>query len=202
MYIQQSFIQESKETSELFDILSTLNHNSIDSIKLLGFSWITYTPESGEKASTFIFREEKQELLVVQEGIVKKGKWEILVLSNSILINNGNLEMLFNIVFFGNVGMILKKENLDEYLILIKRSKHNLHTKPMETVINAFVEDYNRMQKQFDNINLEATDASLEFEDISEYREYRLFPYVATLGSILLVIIIIVILLSQFWKSS
>ena len=201
MYIKQAHINESSETAQLFGQLISLNHNNIDNVKLIGFSWISYVLEEEAKQSTYIFREKNQELLVAQAGLVKKGKWEILILSNSILINDGKQEILFNIVFFGNVGVILKKENVDEYLILVKRSKTNLQSQPLHYVIERFMEDYTRIQKQFDNINLETNDASLEFEDIAEFREYRLFPYVATLGTIVLVIAVIIIFISNFlWK--
>ncbi len=200
MYINQSFISQTKETADAFNSIYFLNHNSIDPVKLLGFSWISYAPQTQDKPTTFIFREEKQELLVVKEGVVKKGHWETLFLSNSMLINDGVQELLFNIVYFGNVAMILKKENLDEYLVLIKRSKANLQDKPLTIVLQAMNEDYLKIQKQFDNINLETTDAALEFEDIAEFREYRLFPYVATLGTILIIVAILVILISNFWR--
>jgi hypothetical protein len=201
MYIKQAHINESSETAQLFGQLISLNHHNIDQVKLIGFSWISYVLDEETKQSTYIFREENQELLVAQDGLVKKGKWEILILSNSILINDGHQEILFNIVFFGNVGIILKKENVDEYLILIKRSKTNLQSQPLHYVIERFMEDYTRIQQQFDNINLETSDASLEFEDVAEFREYRLFPYVATLGTIVLVIAVIIILISNFmWK--
>jgi len=171
MYIKQAHINESSETAQLFGQLISLNHNNIDNVKLIGFSWISYVLEEEAKQSTYIFREKNQELLVAQAGLVKKGKWEILILSNSILINDGKQEILFNIVFFGNVGVILKKENVDEYLILVKRSKTNLQSQPLHYVIERFMEDYTRIQKQFDNINLETNDASLEFEDIAEFRD-------------------------------
>jgi len=199
MYIKQAQINETKKTSELFHQLISLNHNNIDKVKLIGFSWISYSTDADEKQKTYIFREENHELLVVQDGLVKKGSWEILILSNSILIHDGQQELLFNIVFFGNVGIILKKENVDEYLFLIKRGKTNLQSQNLHYVMERFMEDYTRIQKQFDNINLETNDASLEFEDIAEFREYRLFPYVATLGTIVLIIAVIIILLSNFW---
>ncbi len=199
MYVNQSQIEQTANTADLFNQLISVNHNSIDPVKLLGFSWISYAPESDEKVTTYIFREENQELLVVKEGLVKKGSWEILVLSNSILINNGDQEILFNIIYYGNVGMILKKENIDEYLFLIKRSKKNVHLLNMHEVVESFTNDYAKIQKQFDNINLEGAETTLEFEDIGEFREYRLFPYVATLGSILILIIVIIILLNKFW---
>jgi len=202
MYIQKSVIDQTGETAHVFKDLLHLNHNSIDFSKLLGFSWISYVVDHDSPASTFIFREEKQELLVVKDGIVKKGSWEMLVLSNSILINDGENELLFNIMFFGHTAVVLKKENLDEFLILIKRSKDNLQEQSLPQVIHALMDDYNRVQKQFDNINLDSTDPSLEFEDIAEFHEYRLFPYVATLGSIVLILTIIIVLVRHFWWTS
>lgn len=197
MYINHSLINKSEETAEMFQQLTLVNHNSIDLVKLIGFSWISYTPDSSEIATTFIFREENNELLVVKEGVVQKGHWEQLALSNSLLINDGQQELLFNIIYFGNMGMILKKENLNEYLILIKRSKHRTHEKSFDKVIVLFMDDYTKLQKQFDNINLEGPETALEFEDIGEFREYRLFPYVATLGSILIIIAIIIIIITR-----
>lgn len=199
MYFNHSLIYESESIAEKFYQLSVVNHSNIDLVKLLGYSWISYAPDSDEQITTFIFREENHELLVVKEGIVKKGHWERLVLSNSMLINDGNQELLFNVIYFGNIGMILKKENLEEYLFLIKRSKKNYHEKTFEELIDLFTEDYTKVQKQFDNINLEGPESSLEFEDIGEFREYRLFPYVATLGTIVILIAIIVILINKFW---
>jgi len=197
MYINHSLINQSEETADIFQQLVLVNHNTIDLVKLIGFSWISYAPDSDEQSTTFIFREEKNELLVVKEGVVQKGHWEQLVLSNSLLMNDGQQELLFNIIYFGNMGMILKKENLDEYLILIKRSKHQTHEKSFNQVITLFMEDYTKLQKQFDNINLEGPETALEFEDIGEFREYRLFPYVATLGTILIIIAIIIIIISR-----
>jgi len=197
MYIDHSLINQSEKASEAFHQLSLVNHNTIDLVKLIGFSWISYAPDKNEKPTTFIFREENNELLIVKEGVVQKGHWEQLILSNSMLMNDGDQELLFNIVYFGNIGMILKKENLNEYLILIKRSKHQIHEKEFDEVIELFLEDYSKLQKQFDNINLESPEAALEFEDIGEFREYRLFPYVATLGTILIIIAIIIIIISR-----
>jgi len=198
MYINHSLIKKSEKVSDTFHQLSLVNHNTIDLIKLIGFSWITFAPGSDEKTTTFIFREENNELLVVKEGIVQKGHWEQLVLSNSLLINDGKQELLFNVIYFGNIGMILKKENLDEYLILIKRGKQNTQDNSFDDVIELFLEDYSKIQKQFDNINLEGPESSLEFEDIGEFREYRLFPYVATLGTIIIIIAVIIIIISRF----
>lgn len=178
--------------------LEFLNQNSIDPIKFLGFSWITYINDKDSKASTYIFREEKQELLVVKEGVVKKGNWEILKLSNSILINDGEQELLFSISYFGNMGIILRKENTDDYLILIKRNKHNLQEKTIGIVFDAMMADYSSIQQQFNNINLESPEEGFNYEDISEFHEYKLFPYVAALGSIVFIILIIIIIFSTF----
>lgn len=199
MYFNHSLIYESDSIAETFYQLSLVNHNTIDLVKLLGYSWVSYSPDSNEKTTTFIFREEHNELLVVKEGVVQKGRWEQLILSNSMLINDGRQELLFNVVYFGNIGMILKKENLEEYLFLIKRSKKNIHEKTFDELIDCFMEDYTKVQKQFDNINLEVPESALEFEDIGEFREYRLFPYVAALGTIVIIITILIIVINKFW---
>ena len=157
--------------------------------------------EYGQAATTYIFRERNNELLIVNDGRVQKGNWEILVLSNSMLISNGEVEMLYNIDFFCDEGFILRKENMDEYLVLIKRSKKQLQTKSLLEVFAAFMDSYNKNQRRFDNIDLEPNNALLEFEDITEFKEYSLFPYVTILATILLVIAIIVFVALKFWQS-
>jgi len=198
MLLKESKISNLENPPNSIQSLESLNQNIIDPIKFLGYSWITYTNEKTSKGLTYIFREEKQELLAVKEGIVKKGNWEILLLSNSILINDGEQEILYSISFFGNVGIILKKENTDDYLILIKRNKHHLLEKPMPEVLDAMLEDYSRIQQQFDNISLDSSDDLFSIEDISEFHEYKLFPYVATLGSIVFIILILLIIFTNF----
>ncbi len=197
MYIDHKLINQSETVKSQFSKLNKLNHNSVDLVKLLGFSWISYSPNNDNKVTTFIFREEQKELLVVKEGIVKKGTWELLILSNSMLIFDGEQELLFNVIYFGNIGLVLQKENVDEFLILIKRGKDHLQDKNLNQVIDSFVEDYTKHQKQFDNIRLEGPDSDVQFEDISEFREYRLFPYVAILGSILVIITILLIIFNR-----
>lgn len=201
MYLTQAFFSENPTILQEIERLSELHQNAIHSSKLLEFSWILYSPDHQKTANTYIFREKNNELLVVDDGQVQKGSWEILVLSNSILINDGSVEMLFNIDFFCDEGIILRKENLNEYLILVKRAKNKLQEKDLMEVFESFYLSYSKNQRRFDNINLEPNNALLEFEDVNEFREYSLFPYVSILGTILLVIAIIVFILSKFWAS-
>ncbi|MCD6179504.1 MAG: hypothetical protein J7K39_06335 [Bacteroidales bacterium] len=201
MYLTQSFFDNQTEVLKEIEHLSYLHQNTIHPSKLLEFSWILYTTNTEQAATTYIFRERNNELLIVNDGRVQKGNWEILVLSNSMLISNGEVEMLYNIDFFCDEGFILRKENMDEYLVLIKRSKKQLQTKSLLEVFAAFMDSYNKNQRRFDNIDLEPNNALLEFEDITEFKEYSLFPYVTILATILLVIAIIVFVALKFWQS-
>lgn len=199
MFLTQSYFEQAPELLTELNSLSLLNQNSIHSSKLLEFSWIIYPIDSKQIKTTYIFREKANELLVVCDGMVRKGSWEHLLLSNSMLIDNGDVEMLYNIEFFCDEGMLLRKENMNEYLILIKRNKNQLQDKSLFEVFKAFNASYEKNQRRFDNIDLEPNHAILEFEDITEFKEYSLFPYVTILGTILLVIAVIVFLVLKFW---
>jgi hypothetical protein len=199
MYLTQSFFDGHSEVRSEIERLSLLHQNSIHLSKLIEFSWILYSKENDKTTTTYIFREKNNELLVVNDGQVLKGTWEILILSNSLLISNGKVEMLYNIDFFCDDGCILRKENMNEYLVLIKRSKHQLQSKDLITVFAAFYASYEKNQRRFDNIDLEPNNAILEFEDITEFKEYSLFPYVSILGTILLIIAVIVFVVLKFW---
>gem|GEM_PF-2658291 len=199
MYLTESFLSKQPGVLAEIERLSLLHQNSIHSSKLLEFSWILYSLDKQTLKTTYIFREKNNELLVVNDGQVQKGSWEMLILSNSLLIADGQKEMLYNIDFFCDEGIILRKENMHEYMILIKRNKLQLQTKSLSEVFAAFYASYEKNQRRFDNIDLEPNNALLEFEDISEFREYSLFPYVTILGTILLVIAIIVFVVMKFW---
>ncbi len=199
MYLTQHYLKEHSEVHDEIQRLSYLHQNAIHPSKLLEFSWILYHIDQAKTKTTYIFREKDNELLVVNDGQVKKGHWEILVLSNSLLISNGEVEMLYNIDFFCDEGIILCKENMEEYLILVKRSKKQLQDQDLLEVFSSFSGIYEKNQSRFDNIDLEPNNALLEFEDISEFKEYSLFPYVTILGTILLVIAIIAFISLKFW---
>jgi hypothetical protein len=199
MYLTQAYLKEHSELYDEIQRLSSLHQNAIHPSKLLEFSWILYHIDQTITKTTYIFREKNNELLVVNDGQVKKGHWEILVLSNSLLISNGEVEMLYNIDFFCDEGIILCKENMEEYLILVKRSKKQLQDLDLPEVFKSFSATYEKNQNRFDNIDLEPNNALLEFEDISEFKEYSLFPYVTILGTILLVIAIIAFISMKFW---
>lgn len=199
MYLTQSFFDSQVDARSERERLSHLHQNSVHLSKLIEFSWILYSPDQEQTKTTYIFREKNNELLVVNDGQVQKGTWEILILSNSMLISNGEVEILYNIDFFCDDGFILRKENMNEYLVLIKRSKHQLQSKSLLDVFAAFSASYEKNQRRFDNIDLEPNNALLEFEDITEFKEYSLFPYVSILGTILLAIAVIVFLVLKFW---
>ncbi len=201
MYLTQSFFDGHADARSEIERLSLLHQNSIHLSKLIEFSWILYTPNQEQTTTTYIFREKNNELLVVNDGQVQKGTWEILILSNSMLISNGQVEILYNIDFFCDDGLILRKENMNEYLVLIKRNKLQLQSKDLMDVFAAFSASYEKNQRRFDNIDLEPNNALLEFEDITEFKEYSLFPYVSILGTILLVIAVIVFAILKFWPS-
>ena len=201
MYLSQSYFNEHPEVLKEIDHLSLLLQNSIHSSKLLEFSWILYSLNQQKLKTTYIFREKNNELLVVRDGHVQKGSWELLTLSNSILINDGIGEMLYNIDFFCNEGIILRKENMQEFLILIKRNKNQLQLKGLMTIFSSFFASYEKNQRRFDNINLDQNNALLEYEDITEFREYGLFPYVTVLGTILLIIAILIFAILRFWPN-
>lgn len=201
MYLTKSYFSEHPEVQKEIERLSLLHQNSVHSSKLLEFSWILYNLKKEDYTNTYIFREKNNELLVVQDGEVQKGKWEVLILSNSILINDGKVEMLYNIDFFCDEGIVLRKENMQEYLILVKRNKNQWESKELLEIFNGFYLSYEKNQRRFDNIDLEPNNSLIEFEDITEFREYSLFPYVSILGTILLVIAIVVFVIFKLWSA-
>lgn len=198
MHLTQNYLNENAELKSELTRFSHLHQNIISPSNLHEYSWIIYNRDLNVSKSTYIFREKNNELLAINDGKVQRGNWEILPLSNSMLINDGAVEILYNIEFFCDDGFILRKENINEYLVLIKRNKNQLQTKPLKEVFAVFYASYEKIQRRFDNIDLEPKTGLLEVEEVKEFREYNLFPYLTILGAVLLGIAIIALIMFKF----
>jgi hypothetical protein len=84
--------------------------------------WVLIDEETNTR-QVLIFRNKDNELLVSQNGKVEKGKWEYLVHLKSLLIERNNEIFLFNQGFMDDSVMILKKDGLQEYQVLVNENK-------------------------------------------------------------------------------
>ena len=74
--------------------------------------------DSGNK-ELFIFRSNNKELLISRNGLVQKGKWELLSIS-SIIIDIDNRSYLFNTAFVDNKFLALQLDGTNECMIMIE----------------------------------------------------------------------------------
>jgi hypothetical protein len=89
-----------------------LNNSAI----LVDKPWI-YMDEQGQQTK-FVFRP-NQELIVSNNGVVQKGRWEYLTAMDALLIEHGNHTQLFSQSFIDKGLLILNLDNTLELFVLI-----------------------------------------------------------------------------------
>lgn len=103
-------------------ILSTLDRikkysKTLDAKAILyNKNWEVFN-ETGEK-EVLIFRP-KNELLIVRQGIVQRGKWELLP-TGSLLIETDATTYLFNAAFVDNEFLAMQLDGTDECMLMIE----------------------------------------------------------------------------------
>lgn len=78
--------------------------------------------ESGDR-TVFVFRSERNELLISQNGNVSTCSWEYLEYMNSLLIEANGEKTLYNQGFMDEAVMILSKDGQSDYLLLANENK-------------------------------------------------------------------------------
>lgn len=84
-------------------------------------SWEVFN-ENGDK-ELMIFRT-NQELLISRNGIIQKGKWELLDIAN-IIIDVGEKSYLFNASYIEDNFLALKLDGTEEYMVMIEADMMN-----------------------------------------------------------------------------
>lgn len=88
---------------------------------LKGCSWLLINDESTSEIFTF---RNKNELLIIREGIVSKAEYEMIIDNNSILITENQRTELYNIVNTENDFLFLNRVASDSILVFANQTKY------------------------------------------------------------------------------
>jgi len=124
------------------DIISSIQKFSqkLDNLTLLtNQHWVAIDDINNSKV-IYIFRA-NNELLISQNGIVEKAKWEYLG-NNSLLIDKKADSFLFKHGFFDENILALKIDNHNEYAFLINENKFEGELNSVEKVIEFLKKKY------------------------------------------------------------
>ena len=92
--------------------------------KLLGYPWVNLVSAEFSK-SQMIFQKGGQ-LLITDNGIVSKGRWELLSKADSMLIEiNGNSRIYYHAFIDDNIMIFKLVSTESNYLVLINEAKFN-----------------------------------------------------------------------------
>ncbi len=106
---------------------------------LYGKNWEVFN-DTGEK-EVFIFRP-NSELLISRNGLVQKGKWELLSINN-MLIDIENNSYLFNTAFADDNFIALQLDGDNEFMVLIESATNRkLYLDSISQVENYLVNKY------------------------------------------------------------
>ena len=144
------------------DIIPKLHRYSrqLDELALIqNHHWVAFD-SSTETITTYIFRDNK-DLLISQNGQVKKNKWDYLG-NQTILIENSEESLLFRNSFFDETVLVLNLLNTDTYAFFLNETKIGASFKTIEKLNEYLYKKYSvnsETKKVFDNFtNLDYTE--------------------------------------------
>ena len=132
----------------ILDIIPRLQRFSkkLDSISALtNKHWVLLSDESGKKV-VYIFREKDNQLLIAENGRIKKGNWEYLG-SNSLVLDIDSESYLFKHGFLDDQVLALKIDGTEEYALLVNENHFDAFLNSLQRV-NSFLEDTYLKQTQ------------------------------------------------------
>jgi len=125
--------------SDIFPKIQRYSHK-LDSLTLLmNQHWVSIDVVTESKI-VYIFRS-NNELLVSNNGIVEKAKWEYLG-NNSLLIDKKTGSYLFKHGFFDDNILALKVDSKDEYVVFVNENKYDGDLNSIDKVIDFLKNKY------------------------------------------------------------
>ena len=142
-------------TQNIFKVMKTFLLSAVRRLKnysqeldakaiLYDKSWEVFN-ETGTK-ELMIFRT-SQELLISRNGIIQKGKWELLDIAN-IIIDVGEKSYLFNASYIEDKFLALKLDGTEEYMVMIEadmKSRFSLNS--VKSIENYLDERYRKIEE-------------------------------------------------------
>lgn len=124
------------------DIIPKLQRFSskIDNLTLLTNQHWVLIDDLNVNKTIYIFRS-NNDLLISQNGIVEKAKWEYLG-NNSLLIDKKNESFLYKHGFFDENVLALKIDSKDEYAFLINENKYDGELNSIERIFEFLTKKY------------------------------------------------------------
>lgn len=159
----------------LLDIIPRLQRFSkkLDSSTILTKKhWVLLTEEPNKKV-VYIFRENANQLIIAENGKVKKGTWEQIG-SNSLVLDIDSESLLFKQGFLDDQVLALKKDGTDEYALLVDEIYFDKTINSLST-LHLFLEHTYLSQPQARNISKSHEAISFTISP-AQYFNYHDFP--------------------------
>jgi len=115
--------------SDIIPKLQRLSRQLNELTLIQNHHWVAFDG-STETKTTYIFRDNK-DLLISQNGQVKKSKWDYLG-NQTILIENSEESLLFRISFFDESVLVLNLHDTDTYAFFLNETKIGTSFKTIE----------------------------------------------------------------------
>lgn len=110
----------------IYDVLVNKTKNYLQEIidisDLTEVSW-NQIDDKGFSNTKYIFKNSDNELIISNKGDVKIFKWEYLNAVQAILIREEKTIQLYNKAFLSKDLIVLKKDSIEEYLLLVSQEK-------------------------------------------------------------------------------
>lgn len=114
----------------------------IDTTYLKDNSWFFLTDNLLEVKTVYIFKK-NGELLISENGNIKRAKWENLIhATNSLIIEDDNESILYNIIYLTSEYFVIQKDGTEQVKVFIKQERYvsklpkELSSNPIEYIFN------------------------------------------------------------------
>lgn len=111
-----------------------------DSSNLIGHHWVLFNDSLDETKIVFIFRPQNQ-LIIAENGIIKKSKWEYIG-NDSIMLELEENSLLLKHGFLDEKILALKMDSFDDYSIFINESKADQEFNSIEDIVGFLNRNY------------------------------------------------------------
>ena len=166
-------------------------------------SWVIYNDE--DTKIVFIF-EKSGSIIISQNGVVEKAKWEYVKANKSILIENNGQTLLLHPTFVDDVLFILQQDGTNLHIVMIdEKEVEGLMLKTLEAINKYLVNVSNQHNTNYiDSQRRELTEEQLLREQAYKETKYEIESSTAELkhqkkiSNIIIVITIICFFISLF----
>lgn len=109
--------------------------------------WFLINSDHNESKTTYIFRSKNEELLISNNGNIKKGKWEYIKTSNCLLLDIDGVSKLFQVLYIREHYLVFQNDYNPALFVFVNESYYrNKYAKLSGKILDYVLRDIGERQ--------------------------------------------------------